>query len=248
MSGFQFKQFYVEHAGCAMKVGTDGTLLGAWCPLPCIEPPAENAVKTPSPRKLDILDIGTGSGLIALMLAQRCPEARIDAIDIDSDAASQANANFSRSPWSDRLHAEHTSLQQYAEQHAERYHLVVSNPPYFQDSLKNPDAQRTMARHTDTLSYEELIGHAAAILRPDGLLALVAPAEVEPRLLRLMARERLGVKQVTRFYTSSKPGRAAKRVLIAAKKGGQQEVPTYENLYLGSDEYKALVRAFYLYD
>ena len=133
-----------------MKVGTDGVLLGAWAPVP--------AVST-QPSACNILDIGTGSGLIALMLAQRCPEAQIDAIDIDQQACEQAAANFAASPWAERLHATHCPLQQLANnslsaegglssvsaavnQPKEAYNLILSNPPYFVDSLTNPDAAR----------------------------------------------------------------------------------------------------------
>ena len=130
---FRFKQFYVDDDRCAMKVGTDGVLLGCWCPTPHL---------TFDIGHLRILDIGTGSGLIALMLAQRCTDAHIDAIDIDAEAAAQAAENFASSPWSERLHAHHCSLQEWRPE--EKYHLIVSNPPYFQNSLKNPDKGREM--------------------------------------------------------------------------------------------------------
>lgn len=244
MAGFQFKQFYVEHGGCAMKVGTDGTLLGAWCPVP--NPTEWDVCAADQSGHIRILDVGTGSGLIALMLAQRCEAGEIDAIDLDEQAVEQARYNFERSAWAERLHAQHSSLQAYVSGRESTYHLVVSNPPYFQNSLKNPDAQRTLARHTDTLSYTELVDCGASLLAEEGILALVAPQDEEAHLLRLMAQHGLHVMRVSRFYTSMKEGKPAKRVLIAAKKGGLPLQPAYKNLYLGSEEYQDLVRAFYL--
>ena len=140
-SGFTFKQFHIDHSRCAMKVGTDGTLLGAWVRLP--------------DTTRSILDIGTGSGLIAIMTAQRSSEAHITAIDIDADCAAQARLNAEASPWSDRFSVLHTSLQDFTTK--ERFDVIVSNPPYFIDSLTSPDAGRTTARHTATLPFEELV-------------------------------------------------------------------------------------------
>ena len=175
-TGFQFKQFFVRHDCCAMKVGTDGVLLGAWAPVPAV---------CTQPSACKILDIGTGSGLIALMLAQRCPQAQIDAIDIDQQACEQAAANFAASPWAERLHATHCPLQQLANnslsaegglssvnaavnQPKAVYNLILSNPPYFVDSLKNPDAARCTARHNDTLPFGELIACSTRLLAPNG--------------------------------------------------------------------------------
>ena len=177
---FRFKQFTVWHDRCAMKVGTDGVLLGAWCPLP-------HRPIASSPYRL--LDIGTGSGLIALMLAQRLssqsPIANnpytIDAIDMDADAVNQANYNFEQSPWAKHLHAHQTSLQDWQSQ--TKYNLIVSNPPYFQSSLKNPDQARATARHTDSLSYGELIRHAARLLADHCRIALILPAEAEQEII-----------------------------------------------------------------
>ena len=150
---FRFKQFFADDSRCAMKVGTDGVLLGAWAPVDNFKSQADCRV----------LDIGTGCGLVALMLAQRLPMARITAIDIDSEAALQAADNFSRSPWSDRLDAVCSSAQAVSRSLsslgniAGSFHLIVSNPPYFRNSLKNPDAARTLARHSDTLSMSDLL-------------------------------------------------------------------------------------------
>ena len=252
---FRFKQFTVWHDRCAMKVGTDGVLLGAWCPLP--HRPIASA-----PYRL--LDIGTGSGLIALMLAQRLssqsPIANnpytIDAIDIDTDAVEQAQYNFGQSPWSAQLHAHHSTLQAWElkgeslELKDLRYHLIVSNPPYFQDSLKNPNAQRATARHTDSLSYEELIMHSSRLLKADGILALVLPIEAETEILALATHYNLAPAHITRVH--SKPGKPAKRLLIALKPISDKLFPITDMMYIESDtsprsdEYKELTKDFYL--
>ena len=139
---FQFKQFTVWHDKCAMKVGTDGVLLGAWTPV-------ESSAR--------ILDIGTGTGLVALMLAQRC-SASVIALEIDGKAAQQAAENITRSPWGSRIEVVCQDFRLYSNKNNSlKYDTIVSNPPYFTDSLKCPDSQRNTARHNDNLSYEELL-------------------------------------------------------------------------------------------
>lgn len=167
-----------------MKVGTDGVLLGAWAPTGS-----------------RILDVGTGSGLIARMLMQRCPEAEVEGIDIDEAAVEQACENG--------VKAFCARLQEWQGM----YDLIVSNPPYFQNSLKNPDEGRKTARHTDTLSYAELIHHSARLLTMHGQLALILPAEAENEVRQLAAAEDLFLTHVTRVY--SKENKKPKRVLLA---------------------------------
>jgi len=213
---FRFKQFTVWHDRCAMKVGTDGVLLGAWCN------PSPHRPIAPSPsHPFTILDIGTGSGLIALMLAQRFPTAHIDAIDIAPEAIEQATYNFSLSPWSDRLHAHLSPLQDWSRakstiinhQSSIAYDLVVSNPPYFISSLKNPDHGRELARHTDTLSYEDLLQHSARLLSDKGTLALILPASEEQNIIALAATYGLYPTRLTRVF--SKPNKPTPiRILI----------------------------------
>ena len=243
---FRFKQFTVWHDRCAMKVGTDGVLLGAWCPLPITN--NQSPITNPPYR---VLDIGTGSGLIALMLAQRLssqsPIAHIDAIDIDANAVAQAQGNFALSPWGNMLHAHHSTLQDWQ---AEGYDLIVSNPPYFQASLKNPNQQRATARHTDSLSYEELIAHAARLLKDSGVLALILPIEAESKIRTLAEHHRLYPTHITHIH--SKPNKPAKRLLIALSKQEQSEEPLIRTFYIESEsaprspEYQDLTRDFYL--
>lgn len=227
-----------------MKVGTDGVLLGAWAPV---------AAVSTQPPICRILDIGTGSGLIALMLAQRCPEAQIDAIDIDYEACAQAQVNFAASQWADRLHAKHCSLQQLSNSEAP-YTLIVSNPPYFVDSLKNPDPARCTARHNDTLPFGELIACSARLLAAEGTLAIIVPAEAEQELQTLAVQHGLSCTQ--RCYVHPKPGRPAKRVLLAWQRSirdGRDSCEirtdhlTLEDEQGGrSDAYRQLTRDFYL--
>lgn len=289
---FRFRQFEVYHDRCAMKVGTDAVLLGAWCPLP--SPPLLDSSVAPSRGNLTegaaILDIGTGSGVIALMLAQRLaankpsgttsgsavqqaegttsPKGFIHAIDIDPEAVEQASENFARSPWADSLSAECISLQDFVKKQVEQvetkpaklakpakpYDLVVSNPPYFRDSLRNPDPQRREARHTDNLSYEELIAGAATLLVDNGLLGLVLPAEAETMITAFAAKYGLYAEQI--LYVRTTPDKAPKRILIAFRKAVSSfpfdGKPTEGSLALSDSthprtpEYAALTRDFYL--
>ena len=141
-----------------MKVGTDGLLLGAW---------AQGGKH--------VLDIGTGTGLIALMMAQRFPEAHVDAIDIDADAASQAEDNARRSPFADRVAVRCVSLQEYV---AERkYDSIVCNPPFFTQSLQSPDSKRTLARHSIALPFDDLFRHARRLMSEDGVFSIVVPSD-----------------------------------------------------------------------
>ena len=187
-----------------MKVGTDGVLLGAWVePLPA-----------PLLKRGRILDVGTGSGLIARMLMQRCPQAEVEGIDIDAAAVEQARENGVKA-FCSRLQDWGIGTQSSAVS-VRPYDLIVSNPPYFQNSLKNPDKGRQTARHTDTLSYDELLAHSARLLSEHGQLALILPAEAEDEVRELAARYLLYCSRVTRVY--SKESKPARRVLLCFEK------------------------------
>ncbi|MBQ6653113.1 MAG: methyltransferase [Prevotella sp.] len=164
-NSFRFKRFEVRQDRCAMKVGTDGVLLGAW---------AEGG--------LHVLDVGTGTGLIALMMAQRFPEARVVGIDIDGEACRQAQENVAASPFSGRVEVVHTALQQH-EASPRFYDAIVSNPPFFEGSLKNPDSRRALARHAGTLDAAALFRAADRLLTADGILSVVVPADRVPHFL-----------------------------------------------------------------
>ena len=236
---FKFRQFTVWHDRCAMKVGTDGVLLGAWAGQDC-----------PG----DILDIGTGSGLIALMLAQRFPQARITGIDCDRDAVMQARENFAGSPWSGRLRAIHTSLQNYChgpEAASERFGLIVSNPPFYDNTLTNPDSRRCAARHTGGLPHDELLLLSAGLLTDSGVFSLILPSESERSILRLADRSRLHLHRLTRVY--SRPGSGVRRILASFGKS-PVPAPIEDSLVLTdadghrSAEHAALTKEFYLYE
>ncbi|MDA0313773.1 MAG: methyltransferase [Bacteroidetes bacterium] len=157
-SWFQFQQFRVEQDRCAMKISTDAVLLGS-------------LAQSKSPKQ--ILDIGTGTGVIALMLAQRFPEAQVTALEIDPEAAAQAKENFKESPFADQLKLKPTALQEFSADIS--FDLIVSNPPYFPDHLKSRDSKRNLALHTDSLSFEALLRHASQLLAPSGQFWVILP-------------------------------------------------------------------------
>lgn len=194
---FRFKQFTVGQDRCAMKVGTDGVLLGAWT-----QPKDAKA----------ILDIGTGTGLIALMLAQR-NGADIDAIDIDQEATLQARENFEASPWSDRLHAIHNSIQHYSETVSKRYDLIVSNPPYFIGAHPAPSEARNIARHMDdSLSIEELSSCVKKLLQPQGRFCVILPFMEGMKFIDQAKQEGLFANRITKVKT--KADRPEKRLMM----------------------------------
>jgi len=159
---FRFRQFSIDDDRSTMKVGTDAVLLGSWA-----------GRGMPS----GVLEIGTGCGVISLMLAQRFPAAQVLAIDIHGPSVQQAGENFGRSSWAARLQAEACSLQELAQrQPPAAYDLIVSNPPYFSNALLPPDNSKKLARHTGKLTFGELAGGVAGLLKPDGLFALILPS------------------------------------------------------------------------
>lgn len=232
---FQFKQFTVFHDKCAMKVGTDGVLLGCWCqPQTCRH----------------LLDVGTGTGLIALMLAQRS-SAAIDAIDIDEVACLQAQENVARSPFAGRIAICHASLEEFAAtRQAHGYDLIVSNPPYFNHSLKCPDPQRSQARHTDTLALPELLHDSRQLLSDDGRLALVLPFDQRATLATLAEANGLFLCRETEVLPT--PTAAPKRIL-AEYSPTPQPNPTHDTLLIEesrhhySEAFTALARDYYLH-
>ena len=222
-----------------MKVGTDGVLLGCWCPTPHL---------TLDIGHWRILDVGTGSGLIARMLMQRCPEAEVEGIDIDEAAVEQARENGVRA-FQARLQDWQNDKSQITNY---KYDLIVSNPPYFQNSLKNPDEGRKAARHTDSLSYEELVRHSARLLTEGGQLALILPAESEAEIRQIAGAEGFILTHATRVY--SKETKPARRVLMSfSRDTGISEYRYTEDTLVLEDEkggrsaaYSELTKDFYL--
>ena len=227
---FQFKQFTVYHDLCAMKVGVDGVLLGAWADCRNIR---------------YALDVGTGSGLIALMLAQRS-EAFIHAVDIDENAYKQAKINFINSPFRNRLSVELGDFQDFSS--SVRYDLIISNPPYFAHSLKSPDTNRSLARHNEFLPLDVLLKKTASLLSPQGKAAFILPFDRLENAQAYAAENHLFLCRKT--LVSSLQNHPPKRVLLEYSFIDQGT--TEDGFYIGktkqtySDEYKALTEDFYL--
>jgi tRNA1Val (adenine37-N6)-methyltransferase len=230
---FAFKQFTVFHDRCAMKVGTDGVLLGAW-------------VNVADASKM--LDVGTGTGLIALMMAQRS-EGIIHGVEVDENAFLQAGENVKRSPWAGRIKLFHNSFQQFARDSAGLYDLVVSNPPYFRNSLKPPAKSRSLARHDDNLSYESLLFYTSKVLSDRGRLTVILPADGFSNF-ELMARfHDLQPIRVTRVRPQ--PGKDLSRCLAEFSRDNQMNYHYSEIAIRNEDhsytkEYIELTRDYYL--
>ncbi len=229
---FRFKQFSITNDLSAMKVGTDGVLLGAWA----------NVEKSKK-----VLDVGTGTGLIALMIAQRCA-AKIDAIEIDSVAAREAHNNFLESPWNDRLNIIEGDFSNIDNLNLDKYDTIVSNPPYFINSLKSPDEQRSTARHCSSLSYEKLLKNSSKILCGGGHIYLITPYDVEISLNQLIKEIYLFV--CNKIYVKPTPDSHPKRILwdISNVKSkydyGSIIIEKARHIY--TDDYIALTKDYYL--
>lgn len=229
---FHFKQFSVEDSACAMKVGTDGVLLGAWSEV------GEAA---------SILDVGTGCGLIALMMAQKNSRAHIAALEIDEAAAKQARQNVLASPWHHRIVVEQGDFTIWTP--TTRYDAIVTNPPFFQETLLAPDQQRALARHTRTgLGFELLMKRSALLLRERGSLQLIAPKQAEEELLSLARQQGLNLVRGTDVRTVEQKN--PKRVMLHFVKG-MEGLPQRSTLVLMRDgrrsvELTHLCRHFYL--
>ncbi len=229
---FRFKKFEIEDANCAHKVGTDGTLLGAWATV-------ENANY--------VLDIGTGSGLIALMVAQRTVESTaIEAIELSQAAYEQAIENTAQSPWAEKVKIHHTSLQQFQSQ--QKFDCIISNPPYFNNSFKPPNQSRVAPRHTDTLSFEELIAHSKRLLTDSGKLNLILPYAEGLQFIELARQQSLFVTRQWSFRTrKEKPIERWLLELSQIPAGAESnEILLYTKGEEWSDQYKSLTRDFYL--
>ena len=229
---FEFKQFRIEQQRSAMKVGTDGVLLGSWAEV-------KDACR--------ILDVGAGTGLIALMLAQRS-EARIDAVEIDVTASEEAKFNFEQSGWNDRLNAINEDFHLFSGLTHETYDLIVSNPPFFINSLKTKNEALSVARHNDMLTFGQLISGARKLLNPCGRLCLIIPftSNVEfresARLAGFYLRQQLSI--------FPKAGRAPKRILLefSLEPGYplENELIVLDQSGLYTSNYKLLTSPFYL--
>lgn len=232
-SSFKFKRFEVENRKSALKVGTDAVLLGAAMTL----------------RESDrfLLDIGTGTGVIALMAAQRLESSRlsIEAIDIDGASAEEAAQNFAASPWSGSLRAENTALSDYAPDR--RFDCIFSNPPYYDNSLRNPDEREAVARHTESLSFTDICAFASEHLTGDGRLSLILPAESEKSLMRTASSFGLFPFRVLRIRTTTaKPFKRLIAEFSRIRGAVAEEVLVLMDAGARSPEYSKLTESFYL--
>lgn len=226
---FSFRQFTVRQERCAMKVGTDGTLLGAWAAIP---------TSAPHPT---VLDVGTGTGLIALMMAQRFPMADIKAIDIDEEAIAQAKENVNESPFASRISVSNIAVQDLSDG---RFDAIVCNPPFFTEALTCPDKRRTTARHTLFLTYGELMTAAGRLLSDIGEMSVVIPTDFMNDMNSAAAIAGLHPRRVCYVKTTAR--KPAKRVLLAySRQHPNNEIDT-TTIIIGDEEYNRLTVDFYL--
>lgn len=181
---FQFKQFTIQQDKTAMKVGTDGVLLGAWVDI--------------KPEVFSVLDIGAGTGLIALMVAQRCNAELIDAVELNDEAYEQTVDNFETSDWGDRLFCYHASLTEFVDEIEDKYDLIVSNPPFYTSTFKELPDDRAMARHSESLPYDELLKGVAKLLAENGSCAFIIPYEEEDNFIAIVKEYQLFPNRITR--------------------------------------------------
>jgi tRNA1Val (adenine37-N6)-methyltransferase len=235
---FRFKRFAVQQPrGAGMKVGTDGVLLGAWCDL--------------RDARTRLLDVGTGTGVIALMLAQRALMAAIDAVDIDPECCELAALNIAASPWPQRVKVVCAPVQRLAEESRALYDHIVSNPPYFTESLLPPSPERIASRHTTALTHTQLLGSAAALLVEGGRLSIILPMHEAAAIVTLAPTHGLHPRRATQVNT--RRGAEPKRTLLELVKTSLPPDVLRETLAIheaaGEDfteEYRALTREFYL--
>lgn len=306
-NGFQFQQFFVRHDRCAMRVGTDGVLLGAWADCPTPSTTRNQSFSSPSPHNATnyirqtssniperpsccfgnnsnyqekailnfplsiphILDIGTGTGLVALMMAQRFPNAHIDALEIDNDAAAQAMDNVRNSPWKERINILTKSIQNFVKDNISAttetlsencipchrskipllYDAITCNPPFFVNSMKCPDDQRTLARHSDTLSPHDLITAARRLLKPNGELSIIIPFDIVSKYEEEAAFTGLLLTRMTTIRTVAR--KMPKRALLAFSPTRIHTTELNEQVLMNTDNsrsqwYRQITKDFYI--
>ena len=231
---FQFKKFTVNQDRCAMKIGTDGVLLGAWCPI-------DN-------HPFSILDIGAGTGILSLLLAQRSNAEQIDAIEIDENAFEQCVENFESSPWGDRLFCFHTGLDEFMEEPEDEYDIIISNPPFYTEDYKTDNEQRDLARFQDALPFEDLVQAAHLLLSENGIFAIIIPFKEEEKFIALANHFEIYPFKITRVKGT--PTTKIKRSLLAfsrvKKETSIDELIIETERHQYTEEYITLTKDFYL--
>lgn len=231
---FKFKQFNVQQDKCAMKIGTDGVLLGASASI--------------QQNPFSILDIGTGTGIVALMLAQRSNAELIDAIEIDDDAYEQCVNNFEQSPWGDRLFCYHASLNEFVEEIEDQYDLIISNPPFYSEDYKSGNQKRNLARFIDALPFDHLIESASKLLSENGIFSVIVPFKEEASFIKIATTFNLFPNRI--LQVKGNPSSEIKRSLIefsfreSAIKKETLIVETGRHEY--TEDYINLTKDFYL--
>ncbi|MDG3582661.1 tRNA1(Val) (adenine(37)-N6)-methyltransferase [Galbibacter pacificus] len=180
---FQFKQFSIYQDRCAMKVGTDGVLLGAWASL--------------ERQPFSVLDIGAGTGLLSLMMAQRSTAELIDAIEIDDNAYEQCTENFEASAWNDRLFCYHAGFDEFVDEIDDKYDLIISNPPFYSEAVTSGSMQRDVARNNFSLPFDELMKGVAKLLDPKGTFNVVVPYKEEANFREIASKYKLFPSRIT---------------------------------------------------
>jgi len=231
---FQFKEFSIEQDRCAMKIGTDGVLLGAW-----------TSIQNP----YSILDIGAGTGILALMLAQRSDAEQIDALEIDEDAYEQCVENFENSPWADRLFCYHAAFDEFVEEmEDEKYDLIISNPPFHSSGSSEDRSSREVARFQDALPFEELVCGVAKLLSENGTFSLIIPKEEEENFIRLASEQKLYPIKITEVKgtASSKVKRSLISFSFHKSETQKSELILEESRHQYTRDYQKMVSPFYL--
>jgi len=231
---FHFKQFSIQQDKTAMKVGTDGVLLGAWVSLDLYP--------------FSVLDIGTGTGLIALMLAQRSNAELIDGIELNDEAYEQSVDNFENSDWGDRLFCYHASLQEFTNEIDETYDLIISNPPFYTSTYKELTKERAMARHAESLPYTDLLKNVSKLLAKTGSCAFIIPFDEEVKFIELASKNSLFLNRLTRVKgtINSKFKRSLLQFSFTEKTIEQTELIIEIERHTYTREYTKLVKDFYI--
>lgn len=229
---FQFKQFKIDQTNCAMKVNTDGVLLAA-------------LVQAKNPKR--ILDIGTGTGLIALMLAQRFETASIDAVEIDENAAKRAEINFKDSPFADRLTSFHTSVEDFYSNTDHVYDLIISNPPFFINSLKSEDSIKEQARHTNPIFFKNLLSQSAIKLSSNGIFVMILPIDTSiliEKLIELMPNLFVNEILMVHSFENSIPHRKILTISLKPSELNLKKFVIYESHGIYTSDYQDLLKDF----
>ena len=231
---FKFKEFSINQDQCAMKIGTDSVLLGAWTSL--------------EKRPFSILDIGSGTGVLALMLAQRSLAELIDAVEIDDNAYEQCVENFEQSPWNDRLFCYHASLEEFTDEIEDKYDLIISNPPFYSEDYKSENNQRDLARFVDAMPFEHLLESVSKLLAEDGVFSVIIPFKEETSFIALASQMNLFVNK--KLHLKGTPTSNIKRSLLEFSfqesdiKSNELIIETARHQY--TQDYINLTKDFYL--